>query len=285
MLVRERSRASLLTDAAARLAAAGLDDAGMEARHLLAHVLAIPLPDLPRAPDSPVSADQAATFLALVERRAAREPAAHLTGERGFWSLDLAVTPDVLIPRPDTECLVEAVLAEIPDRSAPLTLLDLGTGSGAIMLALLSELPNATGLGTDQSGAALDVARANARKTGLGNRARFTRADWCAGIEGVFDVIVSNPPYIETAIINTLEPEVQAHEPHSALDGGPDGLCAYRAILSGLDPLCGAGALLGFEIGFDQARTVSALMIEAGWPSPRIRRDFGGNERVLTARK
>jgi len=222
---------------------------------------------------------------AIVERRAAREPLAYILQEQGFWSLDLAVSPFVLTPRPDTECLVETVLKAVPDKSVPLRLLDLGTGSGAIMLALLSELPHATGLGTDQSPEALSVAEINAHQAGLSGRARFGVADWTKGVQGMFDLIVSNPPYIKTDVIGTLAPEVRDHEPHIALDGGADGLEAYRSILSGLEALSHDATLLGFEIGFDQAGAVTSLMIDAGWPNPVLTKDYGGNPRVLASRR
>ncbi|MGB1088863.1 MAG: peptide chain release factor N(5)-glutamine methyltransferase [Alphaproteobacteria bacterium] len=272
----------ILIRATRQLAAAGIAAPDYDARALLAHHLKKPLNTLHIHLDQPVTDD--ALFEALIARRAAREPLAHITGYRGFWSLDLAVTPDVLDPRPDTETLIEAVLKTISDRRVPLRILDIGTGSGAVILALLSELPHATAIATDISDAALATAQQNAAANGLATRVTFQQTSWAQGIEEPFDIIVSNPPYIRTNIIATLDPEVQEHEPHLALDGGSDGLAAYKDILAGLPTLLPHGATIAFEIGFDQADEVQHLMEKAHITDISITRDFGGNDRVIMGR-
>ncbi len=265
----------MTADLIAQLAKAGLSNPADELRAILNR--------LGLRAGAEWSAEDTERLHAVVARRAGREPLGYILKEQGFWSLDLAVSPHVLNPRPDTECLVEAMLKRIDDKAASLRLLDLGTGSGAIMLALLSELPNATGIATDQSPEALAVAEINAHQAGLADRVGFVHTDWAAGLHGPFDLIVSNPPYIESAVIETLEPEVRDHEPRAALDGGPDGLEAYRAILGTIAALCTPGTQLGFEIGFDQATSVGALMVAAGWNPPELVHDYGGNPRVLVS--
>lgn len=219
----------------------------------------------------------------MVRRREAREPVARILGRRGFWTLDLQVTPDTLDPRPDSETVVEAVLARTPDRSAPLRILDLGTGSGCLLLALLSELPKASGLGIDRSPGAAAAARANARRNGLDARARFAVGDWTSALAGPFDIVVSNPPYIERGAIPGLMPEVREYDPVAALDGGLDGLEAYRAILAGLPRLLASGALVAFELGQGQDGPVGNLMRAAGLESPVVAPDLAGIGRCIIA--
>jgi release factor glutamine methyltransferase len=275
---------ALLCEAGDAFRAAGIAEARIEARLLLGHVLGRKPLALPMEGRRSVAEEDAARFRALVARRVAREPSAYLTGTRGFWTLDLAVTPDVLIPRPDTETVVSAALDAISDRSAIRHVLDLGTGSGAILLALLAECPAADGIGLDRSGAALAVARANAAASGLAARAAFVCGDWAEAVTGPFDLVVSNPPYIATAMIATLDPEVAAHEPRAALDGGSDGLAAYRAIVPHLSRLLGAHGVAVLELGFGQARAVADLVAQVGLAVAEIRQDLGGIDRALVLR-
>jgi release factor glutamine methyltransferase len=272
---------ALLCEAGARLREAGVEEPRVEARLLLGHVLGGRPLALPLERHRAVSEEDAARFRALVDRRAAHHPSAHLTGTRGFWTLDLAVTPDVLIPRPDTETVVAAALDHAGDRAAIHRVLDLGTGSGAILLALLAECPNAWGVGLDRSLAALAVAHANATACGLAGRAAFVRGDWAEAIAGRFDIVVSNPPYIDTATIATLAPEVALHEPRAALDGGPDGLSCYRAIIPALPRLLARNGVAVLELGAGQAESVAAIAAGAGLRPLEIRQDLGGVPRAF----
>ncbi|MCU0946122.1 MAG: peptide chain release factor N(5)-glutamine methyltransferase [Rubritepida sp.] len=272
---------ALLCEAGARFREAGIEEARVEARLLLGHVLGRKPLSLPMEGQRTVTAEEAARFRALVDRRAAHEPSAYLTGTRGFWTLDLAVTPDVLIPRPDTETVISAALDHAGARGGVRRVLDLGTGSGAILLALLAECPGAFGVGVDRSAGALAVARGNAAGAGLGARAGFVRGDWAEAVAGRFDIIVSNPPYIARGTIPTLAPEVAAHEPRAALDGGEDGLDAYRRILPSLPRLLGHASVAVVEIGFGQANSVSLLATGAGLRVLEIRQDLGGIPRAV----
>lgn len=277
--------AQWVTGACGRLEAAGIDSALYDARLLAAEALGVEMRRLPghaRSELTPAEEDRLETLLA---RREAREPMSHILGRRGFWTLDFEVTADTLDPRPDTETLVEGGLAEIADRAAPLRLLDFGTGTGCILLSLLSELGHATGLGIDASEGALAVARRNAEASGLLGRAEFRPGNWGEGLEGEFDVIVSNPPYIPDAEIDTLEPEVARYEPRSALAGGSDGLDCYRALMPHLARLIAPGGLIALEVGAGQAGDVAALLAEAGLPGAWTRCDLGGIERCVMVRR
>jgi release factor glutamine methyltransferase len=220
----------------------------------------------------------------FVARRLAGEPVDRILGRRGFWTLDLAVTPDTLSPRPDTEVLVEAVLKHprIAHRKAdPLRILDLGTGTGAILLALLSELQQATGLGVDISAAALAVAEANARRARLAERVKWAHSDWTDGVTGAFDIIVSNPPYIPSADIASLDREVRDHDPHLALDGGPDGLAPYRQIIPALPRLFAPGGIAALEFGIGQSDALCRMALAHGFRDPVIAEDLSKIDRVI----
>jgi len=273
----------LLASAAQRLAAAGVEGARRDARLLLAAALGLEAGALVARDDEAVEPAAAARFARMVDRRAAREPVARILGRRGFWTLALAVTPDTLDPRPDSETLVEAVLARIPDRAAPLRLLDLGTGSGCLLLALLSELPRAWGVGLDRSPGATRTARQNAGRNRLDARCGFVVGDWTAALGARFDVVVANPPYIEHGAIAGLMPEVRGYDPALALDGGPDGLDAYRAILADLGRVLAPGGLVAVELGQGQGDGVAALMEAAGLSVKERRRDLAGIERCIIA--
>ncbi len=269
----------------ARLAAAGIDSARLDARLLVAEVLGVAPMKVATYPEMPLSPAQAARLEALAVRRAAREPMSHILGRRGFWTLTLKVTADTLDPRADTETVVEAVLDALPDRAKPYRLLDFGTGTGAILLALLSELPDATGLGIDISAAALAVARENAETNGLSRRVEFALGEWGRGLDGCFDAIVANPPYIPDQDIAALEPEVARFEPRLALAGGADGLSCYRALAPDLPRLLAPGGIAAVEVGAGQAGEVADLLRRAGLAVTGTRQDLGGVARCVTARK
>ena len=266
---------------AARLREAGIEEADHEARRLLEAVLEPyrlhPVLDA-REPAAWAIPGEAA---GLTLRRAAREPLSHILGVVGFWTLDLRVTRDVLTPRPDTETIVEAALAAVRDRGAPLRLLDIATGSGAIALALLSELPNAVAVATDISAAALAVARENAARTGLQDRIDFIETRWADGVDGAVDLLVSNPPYIASAVIDTLDPEVREHEPRLALDGGPDGLGPYPHLFAEARRLLAPGGTAVFEIGYDQGAAALDLARAAGFENAALKQDLGGRDRAV----
>jgi release factor glutamine methyltransferase len=275
---------SLLCEAGAMLRAAGIEEPRREARLLLGHVLGRAPGLLTTQAHEPVGPAPAVRFRALVARRAAHEPAAHLTGTRGFWTLDLLVTPDVLVPRTDSETLIEAALAALPDRGGVRRVLDLGTGSGALLLAALSEFPAAIGIGVDRSAAALAVARANAARASLADRTLFLCGDWSAALGGGFDLVLANPPYIPSAELATLEPEVRDHEPRAALDGGPDGLDAYRAILADLPRVLAPDGVAVLELGAGQAAGVRRLAAACRLVAGELRQDLGGVTRAIVLR-
>lgn len=253
------SAAALLCAATRSLRAAGIATPRAEARLLLRTATGWTPERLLAEPQAPVPEPAARRMARLVEARAARTPMAYLLGEREFWSLRLRVGPGVLVPRPETETLVEAALEALPDRAARLRILDLGTGSGCLLLALLHEYPNATGVGLDRSAEALAMAAANARRLGFADRALFVRGDWGRALAGSFDLIVANPPYVATGELDGLEPEVAFHEPRAALDGGPDGLDAYRALLPDLARLLASEGIACLEIGAGQGPALREL--------------------------
>ncbi|MCW2244119.1 peptide chain release factor N(5)-glutamine methyltransferase [Azospirillum canadense] len=271
--------------AESRLREAGVDTPDLDARLLIEHALTFTREDLLFKADTPIPDADAARVMALVERRAAHEPVGRILGHREFWTIDLALNPDTLEPRPDTETVVEAVLKAVPDPAAPLRLLDLGTGTGCILLALLAELPRSSGVGVDLSPNAAAAAADNAARNGLAGRARFQAGNWGEGLAGRFDVVVSNPPYIPSADIPTLAPEVREHDPLRALDGGADGLDAYRAIAAQLPGLLEPGGLAALEVGQGQADDVAGLLRAAGLEVRGVFSDLGGVERCVLARK
>jgi release factor glutamine methyltransferase len=249
---------TILEIAAARLREAGVDSPRSEARRLLAHALSVTQEDVIAGA---VMADPAGLerFEAAVARRCAREPYAYIVSRREFFSRDFEVGPGVLIPRPESEVLVEEALRRFPRVDDTLNVLDLGTGSGCLLLTFLAERPNAEGLGIDKSQAALEVTRRNARRLGLEARTRLLRGNWAEAISGAFDGIFVNPPYIRSGDFVTLAPEVGVHEPASALDGGPDGLDAYRRLAPMISSLLGARGCAFVEIGEGQGEAVQAI--------------------------
>lgn len=272
---------SLWTDVRKRLEAAGVDTPVLDARLLLEAGAGVSRLEIVTDPRRPVSEAQVSAVDALTKRREAREPVSHITGRKHFWTLDLAVNADVLTPRPETEFVVEAGLQQTLPADAPHRILDLGAGSGAIVLALLKERPKATGLAVDISEPALAVVRRNAEALGVADRLDVRYSDWAMEIDERFDLVVSNPPYIKSADIELLAPEVSRFEPRLALDGGEDGLLAYRLITSALPRLLKPGGAFALEVGLGQAESVKALAEGVGLATAEPRRDLSGIPRVV----
>ena len=275
---------AFLCQAGQVLRAAAIDSPRLEARLLLGHAMGATPEALLRDPGAPVPPEAAARFRAALAARLDAVPVAHILGTQGFWTLDLAVSPATLIPRPDSESLVEAALEAFPDAGAKLRVLDLGTGTGCLLLAVLAERPGAFGVGVDLVPGAAALAAANAARNGLGDRAAFLAGDWAAALSGRFDLVLSNPPYIESAAIAGLMPEVARHEPRSALDGGRDGLAAYRHLAAILPGLLAPGGAAVLELGAGQRQAVEALARGAGLAPSGCRMDLGGVERALVLR-
>lgn len=280
------TRTALLRAFAAAFAEKGLEAPEREARALLRASLGLSDLDLVTRGEQPVTEEDTARLRALADRRATGEPLARLTGRREFWSLDFTLAPETLVPRPETETLVEAALALYPDRHAPLRILDLGTGSGALLAALLSEYPAAFGIGVDLSLGAARQARENLAALGFAARSRVLVGHWAQALAGGFDLVVSNPPYIPSTDIPALERDVRDHDPRLALDGGPQGLDAYRALSLALPGLLVAGGYAVLELGIGQERDVAALLAAAGLPADGPARcDLAGIARAIVARK
>lgn len=269
------SVAEAVTAVAAILAGTGIESPRREARLLLAAALGCRPADLLTRTLVPAGAG-----LDLAARRAAHEPLAHITGRREFWSLDLAVSPATLIPRPETETLIEAAVAAFPDRARVRRVLDLGTGTGALLLAALTEFPAAFGIGIDISEAAVILARRNAVSLGLSERTAFVTGDWADSLSGRFDLVLANPPYVPAVEIDALMPEVKDYEPRSALVGGLDGLAAYRRLLPELSRHLTNESAAIVELGAGQAAAVATLARCQGFTVER-RADLAGMTRVL----
>jgi release factor glutamine methyltransferase len=272
---------------AAKFRAIGLDTPDLDARILVGHALTLDHAALAAAATRKLGAGEESGIFALASRRLAGEPVARILGYKEFWSLPLRIDAATLVPRPETETVVEAALAALDaggPRARKLRIADLGTGSGALVLALLSELPNAFGVGTDTSSKALAVARDNARRLASA-RARFVACDMAAALRGPFDAIVSNPPYIASGDIATLAPDVRDFDPHLALDGGTDGLDFYRAIAAAAPALLAPGGVLVVELGIGQAEPVARLFAAVGLAPAPPRPDLNGTPRALVARK
>lgn len=273
---------------AARLQSAGIESTELDARLLIGHTLGLDLTGMIANATRTLTPDESARLDALADRRLAGEPVARILGQKEFWGLAFALSPETLVPRPDTETVVEFALELLRERPVgkPPSIADLGTGTGAILLALLSELPDATGIGTDISVEALGTATANAAYLGLSSRAHFLRCDFASALTGPFDLIVSNPPYIATGDIARLAVEVRDHDPVKALDGGPDGLAAYRTLIPQAACILAKEGVLVVEAGAGQAGQIEALMTAAGLkPHAAPRADLGGIPRAVGARK
>jgi release factor glutamine methyltransferase len=271
----------VLRHAEALLREAGVDTPELDARLLMGAALGMTREHMLIHATARLNPAQVTRVLGFIARRAAREPVSRILGRREFWSLDFHLSPATLDPRPDSETVIEEALASLPDKQAPLSILDLGTGTGCLLLALLSELPNATGTGVDRSEEAVTTAMANARRLWLGQRARFTVGDWGTGLTEPFDLVISNPPYIPDGDIESLSPEVVRFDPLAALAGGPDGLDAYRAIVAQLPNLLKSHGKVIFEVGAGQSSDVAALLDAAGFTGIGTRRDLAGVERTV----
>lgn len=277
--------ATALDAVARRLGAAGIESARLDARLLVGAVTGETTAGLIARPERRLTPQECDLLSVLLARRCAREPMAHILGKREFWSLEFEVSSVVLTPRPDSEAVIEAACRQIGERDRPLRVLDLGTGSGCLLLALLHEFPAATGVGIDISPAAAAIARRNAERLRLGARAAFVVGDWSAPVAGSFDLVVSNPPYIARPDIDGLEPEVARYEPRGALVGGPDGLESYRSLCPLLpDVLAPAGIAL-IELGVGQDRDVASLAAAHGLFVQGFQPDITGLARVAILRQ
>ena len=268
--------------ATGRLKAAGIDRPRREARLLLAHSFGKSVEWLVAHDDERI--ETPAPFDNAVRRREAREPLSHILGEREFWSLRFQVNASVLDPRPDSETLVAAVLAQYPEPDTVVKIADLGTGSGCLLLSILNERPGAEGVGVDISESALSIARENAQRFGLAARANFNQSDWESRLDGTFDIVVSNPPYIPTAVIDDLAPEVARFEPRGALDGGVDGLDAYRHIAAVLPQILKPNGFVALEIGQGQDASVTRILRDSGIRIVGLEKDLAGIPRCVLGR-
>ena len=266
-----------------RLKQAGIESASLDARVLVQAACRASDIEMIREPGVMLTADQEKLLAEYEERRLAHEPVSRILGRREFWGLDFEVTAATLDPRPDSETLVEAAMDLIRDVANP-RILDIGTGTGCLLIALLHERKDASGVGVDLSAAALEVARRNAERLGVASRAVLVEGAWCGGLQEAFDLVISNPPYIERDVIAGLEPEVRLHDPVLALDGGPDGLDAYRALADEIPRVLAPGGVAIVELGAGQAGQVEALFETAGFADIVTRKDLSGVERALVAR-
>jgi release factor glutamine methyltransferase len=286
MLAAARTIATTRHALADKFREVGIDSGEADARLLMAYALGVDRAELIANGGRALTVEQAEAIDAFAARRLRREPVARIFGHKEFWSLSLQIGPAVLVPRPETETVVEAALDAVARgarQMAQLRILDIGTGSGALLLALLSELPNAVGTAADISAAALDVARANAERSGVAGRCTFIACDIAAGVPGPFDLIVSNPPYVVHGEIASLPPEVRDFDPALALDGGADGLDGYRAIAAQARGLLAPGGKVIVELGAGQEAAVRALFTKAGLTAAAVLNDLAGIPRALTA--
>lgn len=274
---------TILSQAIEALRNVGIDSAQLDAELLLSQAVGLSRIQLKTLKNPEPSPEQATIFKEMLTRRLKREPIAYILGEKEFWSLNFKVSPAVLCPRPDTEILVEAAIATRPQK-----VLDLGTGSGAILLSILHDCPEATGIGVDISPQALEIAQENAQHLGLASRARFLLGSWCEGLQDqrpLFDLIVSNPPYIATQEVPLLEPEVAVYEPKMALDGGSDGLDPYRALIPQVCLHLKESGWIMLEVGLAQAPAVAQLLSEHGLHQITLKKDYQGIERCVIAQR
>ena len=275
----------LWTEAQQAFKAARLDSPAIDARLLLEAATGATRADILADPHRIIPLEQREIFATYIERRLTREPVARIIGRKGFWKLLLALDPHVLVPRPETECIVDMILKSTTQYQ-PLVMADLGVGSGAILLSVLAERPAARGIGTDISHEALSVARDNAANLGLGGQCSFLRTSWGQGLDNEqFDIIASNPPYIPSHVIDELEPEVRVHDPRLALDGGPSGLDAYEQLGPETMRLLKPGGTVYLEIGYDQSEAVESIMNQCGFEDVTTFLDLSNLPRVVRARR
>ena len=278
------TRDALVAEVAGALSAAGFEEPRRHARRLVASALAISRADLFGHPDRAVDEQQIGRIGAMLGRMVKREPLSRILGKREFWGLEFALSAETLDPRPETETVVEAVLRRNPERRAPLRFLDLGTGTGCLLLTLLAEFPAASGVGIDIAERAVRTAACNAVALGVADRALFLVGDWAAAVSAKFDVVVANPPYIASGDLRLAPREVACYDPWRALDGGEDGLSAYRAIATHLPRLLASNGIFVTEVGIDQAEAVVAVMRTNGLDLDGIEKDLAGIPRCVIAR-
>ena len=279
------SLSAYLAHATEQLKAAAIDTPPLDARLLAGHALGLDRAQLLSQSQRLLTEAELTTLDGLLTRRLKHEAVARIIGVREFWSLNFGLNEATLEPRPDSETLVETVLSLSPHKQAPHRILDLGTGSGCLLLSLLHERPNATGLGIDINPRAVEQATKNAVTLGLGERARFCQGNWLTGLSESFDIIISNPPYIPAADIPTLMPEVRDYDPMLALDGGDDGLTPYRFLIPQLARFLNPQGIVAVEVGITQAPYVENLFRQANFINVEIRKDLGGIDRCVTAQK
>lgn len=275
---------SFVSAAAAALARAGVDEPRRRARSLVAGVMGLSPTELLGCQGHRLQCNDADRLHLALGRLLRGEPVSRILGRREFWGLDFSLSADTLDPRPESETVVEAVLARVADRHAPWRILDLGTGTGCLLLALLSEWPAASGVGVDMAAGAVRTARANAVALGLADRARFLVADWGAAMSGQFAAVVANPPYVATDMLADLPPAVRRYDPMHALDGGAEGLAAYRRIAPELPALLAPGGIVAVEVGAGQAAAVAAIFEDRGMVIDATERDLAEIERCVVAR-
>jgi release factor glutamine methyltransferase len=278
------TRDALVAEVAGALSAAGFEEPRRHARRLVASALAISRADLFGHPDRAVDEQQIGRIRAMLGRMVKREPLSRILGKREFWGLEFALSAETLDPRPETETVVEAVLRRTPERRAPLRFLDLGTGTGCLLLTLLAEFPAASGVGIDIAERAVRTAACNAVALGVADRALFLVGDWGAAVSAKFDAVVTNPPYIASGELRLVPREVACYDPWRALDGGEDGLSAYRAIATHLPRLLVSNGIFVTEVGIDQAEAVVAVMRTNGLDLDGIEKDLAGIPRCVIAR-
>jgi release factor glutamine methyltransferase len=276
---------SAMGEVGAALAKEGFDEARRRARRLVAAALDLSPAEVLARTDRMITDEEGERVAAMLRRMLAHEPLSRILGIREFWGLEFTLSPETLDPRPETETVVEAVLTRMPERGGPYRFLDLGTGTGCLLLALLSEYPVATGIGVDLAPGAVATATRNAERLGLGMRAAFVVGNWAVGLEGVFDAIVANPPYIASADMAGLPSEVRDYDPPLALDGSADGLAAYRAIAADLPRLLPSGGFFAAEIGAGQEKAVAGIISAAGLVIDDVVPDLAGIPRCVMARR
>lgn len=288
MTAAPRTIADLLAEARKRFDVAGVADPVFDARLLVSGIAGLSLTDIMLKGSDVLAGDVVQQVLSAIKRREAGEPVHRILGRRAFYGLEFFLSPGTLEPRPDTEILVDTMLPHLRtavSAKGSALVLDMGIGTGAICLSLLHECEGAEGIGSDISDDALATAWRNAVENGVSDRFKTVKSHWFDKIEGSFDIIVSNPPYIRSSVIETLDRDVREFDPMAALDGGPDGLEPYRAIANGASGFLAENGVIGVEIGFDQRQDVETIFLAAGFPCIAAVKDYGGNDRVLVFRK